>query len=212
MSIKAMSWVFEQTELAGNEKLVLLSLADHCCDDGLAWPSVERIALKSSVSKRTAQRILKSLEDTGWLSRKEGSRHETTRYQLVFSRGANLSPLNIKGCQIEHLGVTPGASRGDIAVSPKPSITIIEPSTICAFEKDFEDWWKDEYPARKGTQGSKPQSKAIYIRNRKAGVTKEQISKATQEYFDELWEADRVGTEFVKQTTTWLNGKFWEND
>ena len=90
--------------------------------------------------------------------------------------------------------------------------TDTDKNIICAFSEDFEGWWKDEYPKRKGTQGSKPQSKAIYIRNRKAGVTKEQISKATQEYFDELWEADRVGTEFVKQTTTWLNGKFWEND
>ena len=83
---------------------------------------------------------------------------------------------------------------------------------ICVFSEDFENWWKDEYPDRKGSQGSKPQSKAIYIRNRKAGVTKEQISKATKEYFDELWEAESVGTEFVKLTTTWLNGKFWEND
>ena len=103
------------------------------------------------------------------------------------------------------------ASEGEPIPDSKPDI---KPDNIYMsdFEKDFEDWWKDEYPARKGTQGSKPQSKAIYIRNRKAGVTKEQISKATQEYFDELWEADRVGTEFVKQTTTWLNGKFWEND
>jgi len=204
-----MSWVFEQTELAGNEKLVLLSLADHCCDDGLAWPSVERIALKSSVSKRTAQRILKSLEDTGWLSRKEGSRHETTRYQLVFSRGANLSPLNIKGCQIEHLGVTPGASRGDIAVSPKPSITIIEPSLSCVFSDEFEQWWKDEYPDRDGNN-SKAKAKVSYIRYRKKGVTKEMIWEATLNYFNELVEQERISTRFVKQATTFLNDQPWE--
>ena len=208
MSIKAMSWVFEQTELAGNEKLVLLSLADHCNDDGIAYPSVERMALKSSISKRSAQRILNKLDDDGWLTRDVRGHHKTTVYKLVFSRGAKLSPLD-QGCQMEPSGVTNDAFRGDIAVSPKPSLTVREPSLSCVFSDEFEQWWKDEYPERDGTH-SKAKAKVSYIRYRKKGVTKEMIWEATLNYFNELVEQERISTRFVKQATTFLNDQPWE--
>jgi len=80
------------------------------------------------------------------------------------------------------------------------------------FSDDFEVWWKDEYPERKGNQGSKAKAKDRYIKHRKSGVSREAISKATDSYFKELIDQDRIGTEFVQHATTWLNNRYWEND
>lgn len=62
MSIKVMSWVWE-TRLAGVQKLMLLAIADHANDRGEnAFPGMDRLAFKCSVSNRTAQRTIDNLE------------------------------------------------------------------------------------------------------------------------------------------------------
>lgn len=84
-------------------------------------------------------------------------------------------------------------------------------SISCLISEEFEEWWKTQYPERQGVH-SKAKAKDKYIRFRKSGVTKDQIWKATDDYFRELQETDRVGTEFVKHATTFLNDQLWEND
>lgn len=213
MSVKVMSWVFEQTELAGMEKLVMLALADHCSDDGVAWPSVERIALKSSVSKRTAQRTLKALEAADWLARKGGSRHSTTRYTMNFSRGANLSPLKDEGCQMVHLGVTPSASRGDTCCHPNHQEPSIEPSnTMVDFEKEFEEFW-DSTPSRGKHPNPKKPAKLAFIRQRKAGVPAEAIIEGVRRYWQWLYDTGGLDPDrqvYIPQAVTWLNQERWE--
>lgn len=64
MSIKAMSWVWEQ-HLASTTKLVLLALADHADDEGTCWPRINGVAAKCGVSDRTVQRVLQKAQDNG---------------------------------------------------------------------------------------------------------------------------------------------------
>lgn len=68
MGVKAISWAFEQP-LAGNEKTVLLALADHARDDGTCWPGFALVAQKAYVSEKTVQRIIRKLEEGGYLER-----------------------------------------------------------------------------------------------------------------------------------------------
>jgi DNA-binding transcriptional ArsR family regulator len=69
MSIDAMSWAFKQ-DLPPSEKLVLLSLADHHNGGtGLCIPSQASVAEQTSMSVRTVQRHMASLEERGLIRR-----------------------------------------------------------------------------------------------------------------------------------------------
>ncbi|MBU2708950.1 helix-turn-helix domain-containing protein [Zooshikella marina] len=151
MSIQAMTWAFSLQQLDPHKKIVLLSLADNANDEGYCWPSMDTIAKKSSMSKSTARRHIKSLETLGLLTKKirvKTNGANGTNYFLLHV-GAKpkepepgKEPLTPKteqneGCQIEPpttIGVPPsdtpiteGVSKlckgeGVRAVTPKPSI------------------------------------------------------------------------------------------
>lgn len=87
MSVRVMSWVWEQS-LPPNGKIILLALADHAHDDGRnAFPSLARIAKKTGYSERQVQRILSELVRQGAISVQEAS---TTTKPTVYA-------INISG-------------------------------------------------------------------------------------------------------------------
>ena len=71
MSIKLMTAVWDREDLSSTQKLVLLSLADWANDEGLCWPSIERVAKKSSLKKRAVQLAIRSLEEMQFIRREE---------------------------------------------------------------------------------------------------------------------------------------------
>ena len=71
MSIKLMTAVWDREDLSSTQKLVLLALADWANDDGLCWPSIERVAKKSSLKKRAVQLAIRSLEEMKFIHREE---------------------------------------------------------------------------------------------------------------------------------------------
>jgi hypothetical protein len=71
MSIKLMTAVWDREDLSSTQKLVLLSLADWANDEGLCWPSIERLATKTSMAGRSVQRIIRDLESMGFVRRDE---------------------------------------------------------------------------------------------------------------------------------------------
>lgn len=72
-----MSWAFRQP-LAGNEKVVLLALADRANDSGVCWPGQAEVAAKAYISTKTVGRVMARLEEAGYLRReprfKDGQR------------------------------------------------------------------------------------------------------------------------------------------
>lgn len=92
-----MNWVFEQSPTTANDRLVLIAIADEADDDGTnAYPSVDRIAMKARLNKRTTMRCLERLEAAGELivhrPEKRGRGHYNT-YVVVMEKGDNLSPI-----------------------------------------------------------------------------------------------------------------------
>lgn len=72
-------------QLGPAAKLVLTALGDFTNADGVCWPSVETLALRSSLSRRTVFRALEALVERGWLRRvRRGPK--TTLYQVVQDR------------------------------------------------------------------------------------------------------------------------------
>ena len=69
VSIVVMNWVWANSSTSGNERLVLLALADACSrDDGTGcWPSAATIARKANISDCTVRRVIARLEAEGRL-------------------------------------------------------------------------------------------------------------------------------------------------
>ncbi|MBX9456144.1 MAG: helix-turn-helix domain-containing protein [Rhizobium sp.] len=156
MSIECSNVVWSRNFNGSSRKMVAVKLADHADDEGRGiWPSVEKIAAKCDLSCRTVQRVLSDFVREGILkvvSEGGNGPRDTRRYDFDLAvvralplavapadsraesravkpenKGDTVSPL------AETMGDTDGA-KGDIddkmgdTVSPKPSITIIEPS------------------------------------------------------------------------------------
>lgn len=69
MSIRVMSWVFEQSRSKGIDRLVLLAIGDHAHDTGRnAYPSMSTLTRKTGLDKRTVQRAIRALVDLGELT------------------------------------------------------------------------------------------------------------------------------------------------
>lgn len=88
-----MTWVWNHSPVAGNERLTLLAIADNASDDGTnAWPSIDTLARKTRLDKRTVRRIILRLESGGHLhvDYQAGPRG-TNRYAVIMDPG-NLPP------------------------------------------------------------------------------------------------------------------------
>jgi len=125
-----MTWAWEQ-ELPPLTKLVLMAIADHCDDEGYAWPGIKGISKKCGVAHRTVQRQVEELQAKGILKvearqRPDGSSSSngytvvlngTIRYEGVSESHPPMSE--------SHPGVTEVTSLGDSGDTP---LTVIEPS------------------------------------------------------------------------------------
>jgi DNA-binding Lrp family transcriptional regulator len=66
-----MSRVWELQDISATQKLVLLALADWANDEGLCWPSINRLAVKTGATSRSVQRLIRQLEELGLVKREE---------------------------------------------------------------------------------------------------------------------------------------------
>ena len=69
MSIDASRWAWTQ-QINPSQKIVLLSLADRADEDGYCYPSIKRLELDCSMTRRTIQRNLAELEALNLIERK----------------------------------------------------------------------------------------------------------------------------------------------
>ncbi len=131
MSAKIMGMVFE-LPIAADEKLVLLAYADNADQDGgNIWPAILTIGKKTSYSRRSVQYITRRLEKMGLLVPDGEGMHGTHRWKIPLDEGGakiapvqtteGVQPIARGGCNLRQKGVQP--------IAPKPSLTIIKPSS-----------------------------------------------------------------------------------
>lgn len=88
MSVKAMSYVWDNSPYNGNALIVHLALADHCDDQGICWPSQKYLAEKCKISERQVRRIIYQMVEDGLLfvevRAKQGKNNN--RYRLIFKK------------------------------------------------------------------------------------------------------------------------------
>jgi len=126
LSLAVLHIVWEFFEGDGGLLLLALALADYCGDDRgtRIYPSVAELARKTRQDRRTVQRQLRKLEESGWLKpmEDEPGRGRTRRYRIdpaFIEKGGNLPLISrIKGGN--------QSRKGGIAAPPEPK----EPKTL----------------------------------------------------------------------------------
>lgn len=106
MSVKVSSWVWhgdETRELAGNEMILMLALADVADDNGrcryLADDddlSYDGLAKKARVDRRTIERLIPKLRKQGLLSMQRGSKSRSNEFTIVVPWAARIAD-NLSG-------------------------------------------------------------------------------------------------------------------
>lgn len=122
MSVKVQAAVWDM-DLPATDKLVLLALADHAHDDGSsAYPSIDHLAKKCSMHRRTVQRTLRDLEASGRIKVQKGATSRfPTMYQILPAEGRHsATPEAAEGWPTTTPGVALDTVRGGTA-PPKPS-------------------------------------------------------------------------------------------
>ncbi|MDP8961532.1 MAG: helix-turn-helix domain-containing protein [Actinomycetota bacterium] len=86
MSVEAIAWALSVKGLTSTDKLILVTLADHCGPSGECWPGIRRVAAIVGVTERQVRKRLRVLERAGLVSvreRRTSARDSDTNvYQL----------------------------------------------------------------------------------------------------------------------------------
>ena len=121
-----MGEIFE-LNIPAPEKLVLLAMADHARDDGTGcYPSVETLGRKTSQSRRGVQRIMRRLEQDGWIAPSKLSKgRSTTEYKITLS---NREPRS--------LFPEPNRDPGSLLVKAQPRPSVHSTATLSTSNRD----------------------------------------------------------------------------
>lgn len=130
-----MSHVWEHSICKGSQLLLLLAIADHANDEGIAWPGIESLAAKTRMSRRQTITNIQALVSAGELKivQAGGTGPKSTNlYQVATPKGAKTAPsarvqsLQDKGAVSSKKGAV-FANKGAVATAPEPSLTVNEP-------------------------------------------------------------------------------------
>lgn len=232
MAIRIISQVWETGPAGQSECFVLLALADYANDEGECWPSIEGIARKCRLSERGVRKILRRLEEDGWITTEVGGgRHGCNKYIVNPEPRSPLSTVSPRNGSAENPdaecrkpGTTfppeprsPGtgvqktrnlSAENPEPGSPEPSLTIIEPSIRArARESRFEEFWS-VYPHRHGVKRNRNGAEQKFRLAVKRGVPEQTIIDGARRYAKDK----RVLDGYARDPTTWLNQEGWTDD
>ena len=122
MSVHAISWALRQPTGHPSDKALLLVLANYADEDGVCWPSQERLVQESGFSARTIVRALQRLEARGLICRRkrggDGTGRRTDIVTLATCHNGNLPQW--QPATVSELPAT--VSELPATVAPKPSL------------------------------------------------------------------------------------------
>lgn len=127
MSARSTFWAWEQQNLAGPTKLVLLAIADYSDDRGVSWPSYETISKKCCMDRRTVIRHIKKLQEANYLTinrRISEGKNQSNTFKLNINESIKVvteSHHQGGGSDRESLGVVTESHQGSDRESPKPN-------------------------------------------------------------------------------------------
>jgi biotin operon repressor len=126
MSVRWIGWAFDTATGSSSSKLVLVKLADNANDDGLCWPSQNRMASDCEMTRESVNRHVKTLSDLGLIEiipRFKDGVQLPNAYRLLVEGGGGKSD---RGCDSQSQGGVTGNHRG--CDNESHLLTVNEPS------------------------------------------------------------------------------------
>lgn len=212
-----MAKVWESSQHAGSDLLMLLAIADFADDDGNAYPAVSTLAAKCRMKPRNCRYLLRTLEESGELSIEMGTGPHGANFYRI-----NLESLGLQrsaGVQslagLQHSATPPATQcRNPLHHSAaKPSKNHQEPPISAhaaknqqheAADDGFADFWA-QYPKRVGKQAAAKAWKRVKPKDRPLLMAALALQKKSP-----AWEKDAGA--YIPHPSTWLNGKRWEDE
>lgn len=211
MSIRCQTWVYEHSEATGNERLVLLAIADEADDDGTnGHPGIDRIAHKARVNKRTTMRCIDRLEAAGRLvvhrPEVKGRGHFNT-YVVVMAegvKGGTLAPAPPeKGREKARNGAQPylAGTRPTDPLTPSATETPTRADPLAGFEQ----FWST-YP-RKVAKGTARTAWPAAVKA--AGGPEPILAGVARFAADPNLPRGADEQQFIPHPSTWLRSERW---
>ena len=194
MSLRALTWAWEQELTNPSEKLVLLAIADHANDDGMCWPSMSHVAERCLLSTRQIQRITEQLVDYGLVTRERRKRPDGTLGTYTYTLNIHRTPMS---------GPTghprPVVHRTPVSAQNRHNRTVIEPT-----HDHFDRFWQ-LYPRKIAKQ------KCARWWQRNADIVSPVILDGIQRWAT-YWQQSNTETRYIPHPYTWLTQERWYDD
>jgi len=205
MSIKAVTWAFEQQLNDPIAKLVLIGIADrYNTEFGYAYPAVKWLAQVADCAPRTVQRKLEYLRENGFIQvlqthSKDAKTHGANKYHLPALEG-------VTQCQ----GVTNSVVGGDTQDVVGGTTPMSRPNyrTIDNYKymiKMFDLFW-EAAPKKVGKQHALKAFKAAIK------TTDPAVLIDGMKGYASICQQKGTEPQYIKHPTTWLNGGCWEDE
>lgn len=199
------------SDCESSTKLVLLAIGSFMNQHGTgAFPSLETLAAKTSLTKLTVRRHVQVAESIGWLAVKK-------RYTRNGDKDSNLYSIRYPdevGSSLTHVGSP--VTQGGLIINPQvgspvthntPVLTPqVTPQKEGAAEDGFESFWK-QYPNKKAKADAMKAWKKI---KPAASLLAKILASLEVAKSSDGWKKD--GGRFVPHPATWLNGRRWEDE
>ena len=241
MSVRAMTWAWEQDLKAGT-KLVLVALADHADGSGVCWPGHDLIAEKCGMSRATVVEHIRLLEEAGLVrseKTRSGGRAGFTRYFLNLdsepeNEGSNVKKSNVGKSNVgkSNVGISPVPMSG-FPISIKEEPKAIEPTTPpkapqggqCAIEleavesadlarESVERWFEVEFWPAYPKRVDKQEALAELLRLKPTAALLQEIAAglALRKRAEQYAKAKREFFPHWKAPHRWLRKRCWRDE
>ena len=196
MSLEAYRDVWEHSKAKGTARLILLALADHADENGVAWPSLSRLAKYANVHVSNVSKNISRLIEMGEISRvgtvPSGKGKPGTKYKIITPRQRGIIKSKPSGVA----QTIPALARYEPSVEPSLSLSYREQHQND--EKSFDEFWQ-KYPLKVG----KGAARKSYLKATKK-TSHEKIMDGLSRYDPD--------PNFICHPSTWLNQERWDDE
>tara|TARA_Y100001937_G_scaffold96276_1_gene130847 strand:+ start:533 stop:1315 length:783 start_codon:yes stop_codon:yes gene_type:complete len=207
MSWTSLAWASKQKAGSGNNKLVLLMLANFANDKHECFPSFKTLCKMTELSKGTIIRCISSLEKLGLINVKRRFMESQNNRQT-----SNLYILNVvyqnetPQCQSDtplYQSETPSSIRQTPHITS--NIINLKKNKSKSYSDEFEKFWK-EYPDRPNDN-----KHGAYLKFQQSlkEIKYDDLLEKTKQFAKSQIGADK---KFIPQAKTWLNQKRYNDE
>ena len=184
-------------------------LASYANSEDVAWPSLKTLAERCGTTKESVVRCTRELVGIGALAvqrrKADGGGNESNVYTVLFAQPEARTPSD--GTVTTLVGVADHPSRRSRPEREPLNENKKEPPiSPGAWDEFFA-----AYPKRSGSL-DKAKGQEKFQALIKAGVDARSVIEGARRYREWAAATEHLGTAFIKQIPTWLNGRCWEED